>query len=332
MNIFQKIFSLTFGTVCSDTPYLRGRKLRLIIFVLFFLPVSAFTQNQSFEFGNIYFALSPKILKDGSMTDLTLGYRYSEKSTGELRMRFSNTVKNAQFDAEIRDSLNAINDSNTEIYLLPFAYYFIRNPWIESRIGAGAYYNYHTLNEKGYFNMPELELLGKERVNSFSNDFSSHVIGPDIDAGFTARADWLTFSVNGGIVPVFYLQSNQKMRIVPLLDPHYAEYSQRTSGSPYVYGDISCILFKYVSIAFLYDLSRLDYAVIDFDDTLNWYYPERTVISQSLKIEASLLLPMGNNMSVQIGYGHTFDSTELDSASPAWSSRQYIIFSARKTQ
>jgi hypothetical protein len=48
-----------------------------------------------------------------------------------------------------------------------------------------------------------------------------------------------------------------------------------------------------------------------------------------LKIEASLLLPLGG-MSFQVGYGYTFDSTRFDSASPVEGNRQYIILTARK--
>ncbi|MDR0411864.1 MAG: hypothetical protein LBH75_07840, partial [Treponema sp.] len=59
--------------------------------------------------------------------------------------------------------------------------------------------------------------------------------------------------------------------------------------------------------------------------------PESAVLTQSLKIEASLLLPLGGGMSFQAGYGYTFDSTRLDSARTVDGNRQYIILCARKT-
>jgi hypothetical protein len=155
------------------------------------------------------------------------------------------------------------------------------------------------------------------------------MLGPNIEIGFTYRANWLNLSAHGGIVPIFYLNAHQKMGIIPLLEPNYADYSQSTWGSPYFYADLSFILFKYISLAFLYDSSRLNYKVIDFDNSLNWYNPERTVVSQSLKLEASLLIPLQGSLYTQIGYGHTFDFIQLDSASPIQSSKQYLILSVK---
>jgi hypothetical protein len=177
--------------------------------------------------------------------------------------------------------------------------------------------------------MPSLQNLGKERVNSFTNDFTMHIVGPDLELGFAWRSAYVNLSANAGIVPIFYLSARQKTGIVPLMDPHYADHSQQTSGSPYLYADIGFIIWKYVSLAFLYDFSRLNYKVIDFDDNLQWYTPERKVTTQSLKIETSLLIPLGGDIYTQIGYGHTFDSTQLDSASPVKSSRQYLILTAK---
>jgi hypothetical protein len=295
------------------------------IIALFALP--AYTQN----FEKFSFSLTPRILKDGTITDFTFGYEYTKNYAGELRLRFSKEDKNEQF-ANLEDSLNAISGRNFEAYLLPVEYSFYQQNQMKLRVGGGVYYNYHTLREKGYFNIPALALLGKEKVNSFSNNLSMHTIGPDFDIGFSSRSDAFSIFAYGGIVPVFYLSSHQKMGIVPLLVPNYADFKQHTYGSPYVYADVNFILFKYISLSFLYDFSRLDYKVIDFDDTLNWYKPDRTVVSHSLKIEASLLIPLEGNTYTQIGYGHTFDSVQLDSDSPVRNSRDYIIFSVKMIQ
>jgi hypothetical protein len=117
--------------------------------------------------------------------------------------------------------------------------------------------------------------------------------------------------------------------MIPLLDPHYADYSQNTWGSPYFYMRLDSVFFKYVNLVFLYDVAQLRYQSIDFDENLDWIHPESTVLTQSLKIETSLLLPLGG-MSFQIGYGYTFDSTRFDSAPPVEGNRQYIILTARK--
>jgi hypothetical protein len=75
----------------------------------------------------------------------------------------------------------------------------------------------------------------------------------------------------------------------------------------------------------------LKYKVIDFDENLAWFNPEKTLVSQSFKIEGSLLLPLGGGLSVQIGYGYTFDSIRQDDISTQ-KNRQYAIFAVRKTE
>jgi hypothetical protein len=264
------------------------------------LSVTIFAQNQRFDISRFSFSLTPKVLKDGSITDFTLGYEYTENYSGELRLRFSNEAKNEQFAENVSDSLNAVDENRLEVFLMPFEYLLLKRQHIELQMGVGVYYEYEVLKEKGYFNMPELDVLGKEKVNSFSNDFSIHVLGPDIRIGFTYLGNWLNLSVHGGIVPVFYLNTHQKMEIVPLLEPNYADYDKKTWGTPYFYADAGFIFFKYLSFAFLYDISCLNYKVVDFDDNLNWYNPERMVVSQSLKLEAALLIPLQGTVYTQM--------------------------------
>jgi hypothetical protein len=60
-----------------------------------------------------------------------------------------------------------------------------------------------------------------------------------------------------------------------------------------------------VSLALLYDYSKLDYKVISFDDQLKWLTPEQ---------EASALISTGGNIYIQIGYGCSFDSLRINSA------------------
>jgi hypothetical protein len=293
-----------------------------------FIPATAFTQRQQFDAGPFSFSSATKILKDGSITDMGIGYAYTENFAGELRLRFSNEIKTSRFDEKVPDSLNASNENNFEIFALPLKYMIMKNKNIEFHTGAGLYYSYGTLTEKGYFNMPALETLGKEKVHSFSNDFSRHILGPDIETGFNCRVGWFNVFINAGIVPIFWLYSRQKMGIVPLMEPDAANYSQTTQGTPFFYTDAGFTLFKYILLVFLYDSSRLNYKVIDFDNNLKWYNPERAVVSQSLRIEASLLIPV-RGMAYQIGYGHTFDTTRLDSAPPVRNNKQYLILSVK---
>jgi hypothetical protein len=300
-----------------------------VVFFTVCIPAALFAQNQYLDMGRFSFYLTPKILKDGSIIDFGLGYEYTEHTAGEIRLRFSSTAKKEEFDGTVPDSLNAVEENNFEIFLMPFEYFFVKKQRIKIQAGMGVYYAYNTLAEKGYFNMPVLETLGKEKINSFSNDFTMHVLGPNLETGFSYRGGWFDLSVRGGVVPVFYLGARQKMEITPLMEPDYADYSQNTAGSPYVYADAGFVFFRYVSLALLYDFSRLNYQVVDFDTNLNWYNPERTAAVQSLKAEASLLIPLQSAVYIQIGYGYTFDSIQLDSGSPVRSSRQYLIFSTK---
>lgn len=304
---------------------------RLIIGILVtIMPTWVFPQDQYFDFGRFSFFSSPKILKDGSITDLGLGYAYTERFAGELRLRFSGESKNGRFDETVPDSLNAMTRNAFALFLTPVEYFFAAGSRLRLQAGVGVYYQYETLSEDGYFNMPVLETLGKEKVNSFSNDFSTHTLGPNIEAGFTHHTAWLDLSVRGGVIPVFWLKTSQKTRIDPLMEPDYADYSGNTWGSPYLYGDINFIFFKFISLSLLYDFSYLKYQVIDFDDNLKWYNPERKVISQSIKLEASLLIPLVSSMYTQIGYGHIIDTVQLDTADPVKSERQYLIVAVNK--
>jgi hypothetical protein len=252
--------------------------------------------------------------------------------SGEIRFRNAKIAKNEELPG-VADSLNAVNENVLELFLLPLEYTFFNTAHTKFWLGGGIYYEYDKLSEKGFFNMPVLENLNppRERVNSYTNDFSLHIAGPLIDTGIQYRTDRFSIAFSGGIVPVFLLASSQKTSIVPLLDPHVAENSQFTWGSPYVYVQLDGILFKYINLLALYDFVRLQYQTIDFDDNLNWIHSERTVMTQSLKLEASLLLPMGPGLYTQIGYGYTFDITRLDSGSPVNTNRQYVILTIKKT-
>jgi hypothetical protein len=293
------------------------------------MPFFASAQNKIFDIRNISFSLSPKILEDGSITDINLGLRYTEKLSSEFRYRFTTTIKNEEL-LEVRDSLNAVDEKNKEIYLIPVRYSFINTIEKHFWIGGGVFYEYNKLKEKGFFNMPELEDVGRERVNSYINNFSMHVIGPLFDIGLRYQAKEFETTITGGVIPIFYLNSVQKMGIVPLIDPSYADYIQNTVGTPYFYLNLDFILFKYINLIFLYDLFRLNYKVIDFDENLNWFNPRKNIIAQSLKLEASVLIPLGGNMSAHIGYGYTFDFTQLDSNPIINNKRQYIIFTVKK--
>ncbi|MDR0784796.1 MAG: hypothetical protein LBE74_02795 [Treponema sp.] len=90
------------------------------------MPLSA--QNQSFALGRLSFFLSPKVLKDGSITDASLGFQYTPNSGGILRVRYSNRANNDQFDETVPDSLVAASTESVEVFLTPFEYAFLNRP------------------------------------------------------------------------------------------------------------------------------------------------------------------------------------------------------------
>jgi hypothetical protein len=290
--------------------------------------MAVFSQETHIHMGDVNFFLSPKILEDGSITDIGLGLKYSNRWGGELRFRYTTLSRNEKLQ-DVSDSLNAVDESIIEIFLLPAKYKLFDVSPFSFYLGTRVYYEFDKLNEKGFFNMSVLENLGKERVNSYTNDFSMHVVGPLVELGFDYKAAYFSASISGGVVPIFFLNSSQKMSIVPLL-PDYADFSQNTTGSPYFFIDFDSTLFKYINIAFHYNFVHLDYKSIDFDDNLAWYNPERKVDTQSIKIEGALLIPIGGDISARIGYGYIYDTIKLDSVSQNINNH-YVIFTVKKT-
>jgi hypothetical protein len=281
---------------------------------------------------SFFFSLSPRAMEDGSITDASLGYRYTEKFSGELRLRRSEETKNEEFD-NTDASLNAIHSTIYEVFFFPFEW----NPDISGarlRLGIGAYYYDEALKEKGFFDMAVLNSLGKASLNSYTNDFSLRIVGPLVDTGFVWRkSDWFGVSLSGGVVPIFYARTNQDVSIVPLMSPVRADYSQNTFGSPYLYADLSLIVLRYASVSIAYDYTRLKYNVLDFTydgSGFTWDTPGRTVTLQSLRLEGALRIPLGADIHAEIGGGCIFDSVKIDSGSAVHTNKNYITVSGKK--
>jgi hypothetical protein len=198
------------------------------------------------------------------------------------------------------------------------------------------YYNYHLLEEEGYFNWPDLtQSLGKDALNAYSNDFSMNVTGPLLGGGISWRWDRVRFSASVGIVPVYFYWAAQKIRLFPLMTSNY-EYSQQQAGSPYLFGDLSVVLFNIVSLSAFYDFTYINYNVVDFtlDEKTGdflWYTPASSVVSHSVKFEAALNIPLGG-FSFQIGYGRYIVSTQVNSDDPLSTNKQYILINGQWKQ
>jgi hypothetical protein len=301
------------------------------------------TNDFGVNIGKFSFFLTNRIMEDGSIQDIGLGWNYTDIFSADLRLRLTTVEKNEEFEG-VEDSLNAVKQKIFEVFLLPFEYTPIKTSSVKLSTGVGVYYYNEALNEKGFFNMPELEALGKERVNSYTNEFNLQTLGPVLDVGFSfLGSQWFKASLSAGTVPIFLTWAEQKVSIVPLLDPNRADNSQNHWGSPYLYADLSATvslprllkssepsnLKLWFSMSF--DYSRLQYEILDFKfdgGNFGWYTPEREVVSQSFKIEGALLIPLGG-MHLQIGAGRIFDSITVDSGSAIQQERNYVNISGR---
>ncbi|MDR2150886.1 MAG: hypothetical protein LBO67_08810 [Spirochaetaceae bacterium] len=144
-------------------------------------------EPKKFSLGNFGFSLASKPLKEGSITDLGFNLKYTDTLSGAVNFRSTAISKNEEL-FEVKDSLNAVNEQLFEVFFLPFQYAMRAAERYTFSLGGGLYYENNTLTEKGFFNMPELENLEKERVNSYTNDFSLHLVGPLLEGGFSRGA------------------------------------------------------------------------------------------------------------------------------------------------
>jgi WD40 repeat protein len=275
---------------------------------------------------NLTLSLDTDVLEDGSKTDFSLSCLYTPSTEGELRFRYTKQSYNDDM-YDLEESLRANDELIFETFLLPFRRYFLNNSTLSFNAAAGLYYEYNALEQHGYFNMPELD---EESLNIYRNDFSMHVLGPLAEAGLRFKTRPVDVSLKVGIVPIFYLRRDQSMQMKPYMGDKYFDHSQDTSGSPYFYGKLNGIFFRFLSLSLLYEYTRMDYDVISIDENAKWTTPKEELVSQSFKVEASVLLSFGGGLYLQVGYGHSFDTIELDSSTPVEDNSHYIIIGTKK--
>jgi hypothetical protein len=291
-------------------------------------PAFAQTLDKPVEFvlGNVNLSLDTDVLKDGSQTDFSLGYRYTPSIEGELRLRYVKRFYNEDL-YDLEESLLANDELTFETFLLPFRYHFFNNSTLSFNAAAGLYYDYNTLKQHGYFNMPA---LAPDNLNISRNDFSLHMLGPLAEAGLRFRTQPVDISLKAGIVPIFYLRREQSVQIKPYMGAAFFDHSQDTSGSPYCYGELNGIFFRFLSLSLLYEFARIDYDVINTDENKKWITPGEELVAHSLKAEASLLLSLGGGLYLRVGYGHSFDTIILNSSTPVEDDSHYIIIGTKK--
>jgi hypothetical protein len=295
----------------------------------------------SFVLGNISASVYTAILEGGFQPNFSLAYRYAPSTEGELRVRYTEQSYNGSL-YDLEESLTANDEKTYEVFLLPFRYIFSYNSLLSLNAAAGAYYEHNALEQRGYFNHPD---LAPDSLNMYNNEFSMSVLGPllegglrfqtpvkDIDLGrlsFQARIADIT--LDAGIVPLFYLRRDQSTRMAPFMGNAYFNHSQDTSGSPYFYGKLGGAFFRYLNLSVLYQYARLDYDIIAINsDTGEWGTLQESFVSWSYKLEAFVLLPFGGDFGIRVGYGHSFDTIHLDSSTPVRNNNPYFFIGADK--
>ena len=129
----------------------------------------------------------------------------------------------------------------------------------------------------------------------------------------------------------------------PLVRPGTANLSERTSGSPYFYLSLDSVIAKYFNATFTYNYAKLEKKIIapqlegSFNDEgqftvdTRWTYPNQKVVTQSIMIEISALLPLGSGISFQAGYGYMHNFISLNSNPVIHEGKHYLIISTKKT-
>ena len=296
---------------------------KILLFLIF--PCFIYGQDTTFDFGNISFSLSTKPMSEGYIYDISLGYMYTDRFFGDVLFRNTTIIKNDEFKEDfIEDSLLALDERTYQLYLLPFGFWR-RNASTRFMAGVGLYYEHINLNEKGFFDAPYME---NYRVNSFTNEFLVHLVGPLFDLKFNYLSQWFNIGFQTGIVPIFFLKAEQKRGIIPLTE-NIAEFSQQTSGSPYFYLGADIVLFKYVNVGLMYDVACLRYQLLDLDNNGNWIHPELEIVNQSFRVEASALIPISGDLMFQAGYGFIFNTITTPTGDIK-DNKNYLILSTRK--
>jgi len=274
-------------------------------------------------------AVTPKILDDGVQTDYMFGLFYTDtlKSAGEIRLR---SIKGAKNDTVwgIKDSLLTRERQVIEVFLLPFNYHFFRKSGFSLRAGAGLYYDYNKLKEKGYFNDSLLfEPSGPDHYNAYVNDFKGHALGPLLDTGLHFNSKYFKTLFSFGVIPIFYFNRNQHWKLSPFMDPapSYSVASKSSCG-PYYYLNFDAMLsLKYITllVSLIHEYSKLNFTAAGFDDTGLWADVNEEIINKTLALEISALINLGRlGIMPQIGYGRTFDEIS--------GGKNYLLLGAKK--
>ena len=284
----------------------------------------------AFDFDRFSFSLQPKIpTDDGSLSDYSIGFRYTDRLSSEIRLNMTEKRLNEKFTG-IDDSLNAVVNSETKWFFMPLQFAFANSEQIHFSAGLGVYHYRQKLDENGYFILSSLDTP----VNAYINNFSMNLTGPMVEAKFTGTfAKKFTISAEAEFVPIAFLNAKQTVDIVPLFASNFSNafsHSQSNSDALSFQGKLTAGFFNIVDITGIYNGSFHTFDAVDFDSGYNVFVSSKKSFSQNIQIEGSVRINI-NPVDINLGIGGIFSSVYLDSALVTENKRLYFVFGGKKT-
>jgi len=309
-----------------------------MVFLVLFVLVSA-SPVAALDFGRFSFSLQPKIpTDDGSLSDYSIGVRYTDRISSEIRLNITEKRLNEKFTG-IEDSLNVVVNSEMKWFFMPLQFAFTRSEQIHFSAGLGVYYYRQKLDENGYFIMTSLDTP----VNAYINNFSMNLVGPIIEAKFAGAFAEKKFSISAEVelAPIAYLNAKQTVDILPLFASNLSNdfsielsnpfsHSQSYWDALYFHGKLTMSFFNIVDISGIYNGSFHTFDAIDFDSDYNVFVSSKKSYSQNIQIEGSVRIHL-DPVDINFGIGGVFSSVYLDSTLTTEGKRLYFVFGGKKS-
>ena len=299
-----------------------------MVFLILFVFVSA-SPIAAFDLDRLSFTIQPKIpIDDGSLSDYGIGFRYTDRIAGEIRLNITEKKTNEKFSG-IDNSLNVVAHSEWKLFFIPFQYSFVKNEKTDFSAGLGGYYYRENLDENGYFELASLDTP----VNAYTNRFFMNLGGPIIETEFShAFSRFFRLAARAEVVPFGFYNAEQTVDIIPLFASNFSNafsHSQSNSGAVFFHGKLTTTFFDLVDISAAYTGSFMSLDVVDFDADYNVLVSGKDSYSQIIQIEGTLNFKV-DVFNVNIGIGGLFNAVYLDSKLATENKRLYFVFGGKK--
>ncbi|NCD06849.1 MAG: hypothetical protein EOL97_12080 [Spirochaetia bacterium] len=270
------------------------------------------------------YKLSTSFNKNGNSTKVQLSYLYNDNLSADLMLKKS-VNSNLDFTTNPVAVLNYSKEDIYEIYLTPYNYHKNLND-NSFFAGIGIYYDNDVLNEEGFIYLPNLYAENKA-FNEFSNNLVVQSIGPIINLGYDLNKSNIQFESSLGIVPFYYLNFYQELKIDPLMSPTSKDFKTSNFGSPFIFVESNIDIWNLIKIQASYQFSILSLNLVDFvkDSISNdyiWTSKNETQLSNQLSMAISFKIP---KLAV-IGGGLIYSNSFVDSQIAYENTSYYFVF------